>query len=159
MDPPGREAAGMDGIAAPAVTTLVLDTNVMLDAFLFEDPRTAALRAGLDEGCVRWIATAAMRDELERVLGYPNIVAQLLKRGLSAADVLAAFDAGAEIVEAAPDCGIRCEDTDDQPFLDLAAAHGCGLLSRDQALISLGKRPAQRSSTGFVATKFISAGG
>lgn len=140
--------------SAPA-ETVVLDTNVVLDAFLFEDPGTDALRAALREARVRWLATAAMRAELERVLAYPSIEAQLRKRGRTAAQVLAEFDADAHVVAAAPACGLQCEDPDDQPFIDLAAAHGCGLLSRDKALISVTKRLARRSPAGFVAMKFI----
>lgn len=149
----------MDGVAPAAATTLVLDTNVVLDAFLFEDRRTAALRGLLREGRVHWIATTAMRDELERVLAYPRIVAQLEKRGRAAPEVLSAFDAGARMVDAAAPCGIRCADADDQPFLDLAVARGCGLLSRDKALLSLAKTLAQRTRAGFVAMEFVALGG
>lgn len=140
-----------------AATTLVLDTNVVLDAFLFEDPATLALRSALREHRVRWIATAAMRDELLRVLAYPKIAAQLRKRGRDAPALTAAFDAAAAIVPAGPGCGIRCADPDDQPFVDLALAHGCGLISRDRALLSLSKAVAQRIPAGFVATEFIAA--
>ena len=35
---------------------------------------------------------------------------------------------------------VVCRDADDQPFLDLAAAHGAMLLSKDKAVVALRKR-------------------
>ena len=56
---------------------LVLDTNIVLDAFVFSDPAALPLRAGLEDGSLQWIATPDMRVELARVLGYPQIVPRL----------------------------------------------------------------------------------
>ena len=47
--------------AAPAV---VLDTNIVLDVFVFSDAAALPLRQALADGALRWIATAGMRDEL-----------------------------------------------------------------------------------------------
>ena len=47
------------------VPTVVLDTNIVLDLFIFADPATPALRAALEAKSLRWIATQVMRDELE----------------------------------------------------------------------------------------------
>jgi predicted nucleic acid-binding protein len=52
----------------------VIDTNILLDLWLFEDPATVPLRAALQSGLIAHLATASMRDELERVLTYPHIV-------------------------------------------------------------------------------------
>jgi predicted nucleic acid-binding protein len=49
--------------------SVVLDTNVVLDWLLFNDPSVAKLAAAVVGGRVRWLATAAMRDELTHVLG------------------------------------------------------------------------------------------
>ena len=46
---------------------VVLDTNVVLDLWLFEDPRFAGLAQALSHS-LRWVATAEMREELSRVL-------------------------------------------------------------------------------------------
>ena len=51
-----------------AAALVVLDTNIVLDLFVFSDPATAALRSALESGAARWVATSVMRDELERVL-------------------------------------------------------------------------------------------
>ena len=119
---------------------LVLDTNIVLDAFVFSDVAAVPLRAGLEEGSLQWIATAGMRVELARVLDYPQIVPRLAFYGLAAADVLAAFDRHVRPVAAAPKARCTCTDPDDQPFIDLAVAHQCVLLSKDRAVLRLGKR-------------------
>ena len=44
-----------------ATSALVLDTNVVLDLWLFNDPRTSALRQALQQGQIICMATAHMR--------------------------------------------------------------------------------------------------
>jgi putative PIN family toxin of toxin-antitoxin system len=119
---------------------IVIDTNIVLDAFVFDDPGSVALKAALDVRQVRWLATQPMRDELARVLSYPLIVKRLLRAGRSAAEVLAQFDARAEIVDVAARAAMRCRDPDDQKFVDLALAYKAALLSKDRALLCLSKR-------------------
>ena len=121
---------------------LVIDTNIVLDLFVFADAAAAPLRARLEAGAVRWLATAAMRDELQRVLGYPQIVPRLVFYQLSAEQVMAAFDRFARIVEVAPKAAVTCSDPDDQKFIDLAVAHRAALLSKDQAVLSMARRLA-----------------
>ena len=60
------------GSARKAMRPLVLDTNVVLDLFVFGDPATRPLQSALERGDCDWLATPAMRDELERVLDYPQ---------------------------------------------------------------------------------------
>ena len=93
-------------------------------------------------GRLAWIATQVMRDELERVLAYPHIVERMDYYQVSAAQVLAAFDAQARLVEVAPKVAYVCKDADDQKFIDLAAAHRAILLSKDKAVICMRKRLA-----------------
>lgn len=119
---------------------IVLDTNIVLDTFVFSDAAAVPLRAGLEEGALQWIATAGMRVELARVLGYPQITPRLAFYGLDAAGVLDAFDRHARPVAAAPKARFTCTDPDDQPFIDLAVAHQCLLLSKDRAVLRLSKR-------------------
>lgn len=120
--------------------SLVIDTNVVLDTFVFNDPATHALRDALAAKQYQWIATQAMRDELERVLAYPKIVARLTRHALSALDVLSHFDAQAELVAVAAKAVLTCADPDDQKFIDLAVAHQTLLLSKDQAVLCMTKR-------------------
>ena len=119
---------------------VVVDTNVALDLLIFSDPRTAPLRALLAQGRLAWIATQVMRDELERVLAYPHIVSRMDFYRVDAAQVLAAFDAQARLVDIAPRVAYVCKDADDQKFIDLAAAHRAILLSKDKAVICMRKR-------------------
>jgi len=119
---------------------IVLDTNIVLDAFVFNDPATEALKLALASKKMQWIATKAMRDELERVLTYPKIVVRLAFYQRSAADVLAQFDGQAQWVDAAPKASVTCTDPDDQKFIDLAVAHKAMLLSKDKAVLCMTKR-------------------
>lgn len=122
---------------APSV---VLDTNIVLDVFVFADEAAQSVRDALGDGTLDWVATSAMRSELERVLGYPQIVPRLAFYELSAADVLARFDAHARMVEAPARASVRCSDEDDQIFIDLAVAQRSTLLSKDKAVISMARR-------------------
>ena len=126
--------------AGEPVRPVVVDTNVALDLLIFSDPRTAPLRDLLAQGRLAWIATPVMRDELERVLAYPHIAARMDYYRVDAAQVLAAFDAQARLVDVAPRVTHVCKDADDQKFIDLAAAHRAILLSKDKAVICMRKR-------------------
>lgn len=121
---------------------LVLDTNIVLDLFIFADVRAQALREHLERGEFDWLATPVMRDELERVLDYAHIQAKLAYYQLDAATVLAHFDRHVRIVDVAPKAPVTCKDPDDQKFIDLAVTHKCMLLSKDTAVLSMTKRLA-----------------
>ena len=121
---------------------VVVDTNIALDLLVFEDPSARPLAAQLEGGLLRWIATQAMRDELERVLSYEHIAARLVARGRRAEGVLGAFDRYATLVDAATQAVLKCGDPDDQKFIDLAVAHRCMLLSKDAAVLSMKRRLA-----------------
>lgn len=119
---------------------IVLDTNIVLDLFVFGDPATVPLREALAQRTQQWIATPAMREELARVLAYPQIVKSLAHHGIAAASVLGQFDAQVHVVDAAPKASVTCKDPDDQKFIDLAVAHGAQLLSKDNAVLCMAKR-------------------
>jgi len=119
---------------------IVLDTNIVLDVFVFNDAAALPVRQALEAGELDWLATQAMRDELARVLAYPQIVPRLAFYQLSADDVLAAFDRHARLQEVAGKAGVTCSDPDDQKFIDLAVASQAMLLSKDRAVISMAKR-------------------
>ena len=127
-------------VAAASVEPIVIDTNIILDLFVFGDPMAAPLRQQLDAGTLGWVATQPMRDELERVLAYPQIVPRMDFYGCSAAEVLGHFDRLVRRVEVAPKTTATCKDADDQKFIDLAVAHGARLLSKDRAVLCMKKR-------------------
>ncbi len=119
---------------------MVIDTNIVLDAFVFNDPAAQPLRLALAAKTLRWVATQPMRDELERVLAYPKIAARLARHDLEALAVLAQFDGQVQLLEVAPKAPLTCADPDDQKFIDLAVSHQALLLSKDQAVLCMRKR-------------------
>ena len=121
---------------------LVIDTNIVLDLLVFEDPVAAALRSALHQGQVVWLATAAMRDEFERVLGYAQITRRIVARQQQPHELLATFDRLRREVPPAARAPLRCRDPDDQIFIDLAVAHRAALLSKDRLVLRLRKRLA-----------------
>ena len=119
---------------------IVIDTNIVLDLFVFHDPACESLRQALESGGRRWIATGPMREELARVLAYPKIVPRLAFYQRSADEVLAKFDRHVQLMPVAPRAPLRCTDADDQCFIDLAVQHQALLLSKDGAVLSMAKR-------------------
>jgi predicted nucleic acid-binding protein len=119
---------------------LVLDTNIVLDLLVFEDPQVQPVSEGLLAGELHWLATAAMREELARVLRYPQIAGRVAVRRGDDAAVLADFDRHARLVDAPPKAPVTCGDPDDQKFIDLAVAHRCTLLSKDREVLRMRKR-------------------
>ena len=118
----------------------VIDTNIVLDLWLFEDPATVPLRAALQSGLIAHLATSSMRDELERVLTYPHIIKRMAKSKLQAQDILNRFDEHHLLAEPAVKAPCTCKDPDDQKFIDLAVAHAVPLLSKDAAILCMKKR-------------------
>ena len=122
------------------VQAWVIDTNIVLDLWLFEDPATKPLRAALQSGTIFHLATPDMRDELVRVLTYPHIIKRMAKSKLQAQDILNRFDEHHLLAEPAVKAPCTCKDPDDQKFIDLAVAHAVPLLSKDAAILCMKKR-------------------
>ena len=126
--------------AKPGAQAWVIDTNIVLDLWLFEDPATIPLRAALQSGAISHLATASMRDELERVLTYPHLVKRMAKSNIQAQNILNRFDEYLSATEPAVKAACTCKDPDDQKFIDLAVAHAVPLLSKDNAILCMKKR-------------------
>ena len=126
--------------AKPSAQAWVIDTNIVLDLWLFEDPATIPLRAALQSGAISHLATASMRDELERVLTYPHLVKRMAKSSIQAQDILSRFDEYLLAAAPATKAACTCKDPDDQKFIDLAVAHAVPLLSKDNAILCMKKR-------------------
>ncbi|MCG2595760.1 putative toxin-antitoxin system toxin component, PIN family [Ramlibacter sp. XY19] len=122
---------------------LVLDTNVVLDLLVFGDAAAQPVKQGLADGALRWLATAAMREELARVLAYPKLAPRVAYHRGSADAVLEDFDRHVELVDVPAKAGVTCGDPDDQKFIDLAVAHRCPLVSKDFEVLRMKKRLAQ----------------
>ena len=122
---------------------VVIDTNIVLDMWVFDDPRSRPLNQALQSGGVQWWASAEMREELLRVLGYPHLVARQALRGVNALDVLAQFDQHAHSVPSAERAPYVCNDADDQKFIDLAVAQQATLISKDKEVLRMKNRLAR----------------
>lgn len=134
------DLGGAQLLSATPGQLVVIDTNIIMDLFVFSDAAAKPVRQALERGELDWIATQPMRDELERVLGYPQIVPRLNFYQLSAIHVLALFDRHARLVEVANKARLNCSDPDDQKFIDLAVAGKTLLLSKDRHVLSMSKR-------------------
>ena len=133
-------------------TTLVIDTNVCLDLFVFEDPRCLWLMQALEEGSIRALASEPMRVEWQQVLARTKLGLTTSQQGKAQARYdrwIGQRDSSAQSLE----IGLpRCADADDQMFLELAADVGASaLLSRDRALLVLSRR-SQRMAGFMVMT-------
>lgn len=126
----------------PPPQRLVLDTNVWLDLLLFADVRCAALQVALQTGRAVALSSPACRSEWQRVLAYPALRlddcrAEQLRHRYDALALQVAAPTRPQPWPPLP----RCKDADDQKFLELACAgHASVLLTRDDALLSLGPR-------------------
>lgn len=119
--------------------TAVVDTNVLLDWWVFRDPRGAGWRDDIAAGRIRRLACPLMRLEFERQLGRTA----LARWAPDAAAALDGFDAHCLHLPDPPPSGpaLRCRDADDQVFVDLALAHGARwLLTHDRDLLALARR-------------------
>jgi putative PIN family toxin of toxin-antitoxin system len=128
-------------ITAPA-PTIVIDTNVLLDLFVFHDPRWADLLAAIEAKEIDAITRADCRAEYLAVLHYQHLPLDDDSR-LTAA---ARFDALLRLVDV-DSKAIRlpvCTDRDDQKFMELTRDAGASILiSKDKALLKLGRKTAQ----------------
>lgn len=136
---------------------IVLDTNIVLDAFVFDDPAAQPLKVALASRTIQWLATQPMRDELERVLTYPKIMVRLAFSQIAASDVLAQFDTQVRLVDLAPKASVTCRDPDDQKFIDLAVAHKTVLLSKDRAVLCMKKRLLTLDVRAYTAIDFVAS--
>lgn len=130
-------------MAAQAPALVVIDTNVVLDLLLFEDPRSHRLRLALEARQLVWVGTEPMLAELADVLTRPFAAGR-------ATDTLARAHAMCRLV-ATPDStsptppAPRCRDADDQKFIDLAVSQACHwLYTRDLELLRLKHAAAMR---------------
>lgn len=141
----------MADAAAPTLATaprVVLDSNIWVDILVFDDAVARPIRAALEAGRLDAIISPACREELRRVLGYP----QFARYAVDAQAALAWVDRVTRSVADPEDAARvegeafvpRCKDRDDQKFLALAdAADVAYLVSKDRAVLKLKRRMAK----------------
>lgn len=121
---------------------VVLDTNVLLDLFVFNDFRAIYLKEALISHRVTALVTPKMIEEFTDVISRPlfaldkatqeNILLQWSSLAKTVSD---------ESLTTAP---WKCQDSDDQVFLDLAYTNRpCTLISKDNAVLAFSNRAAQ----------------
>ncbi|WP_345794076.1 PIN domain-containing protein [Thauera sp. JM12B12] len=127
----------------------MLDTNTVLALWMFRDPKLEALREWIEAGNCRLCSRPDALDELRSVLAYR----QFALNEASQQHIHAHFESllprpddrlewiASEKLISLP----RCQDADDQKFLEIAlldqATH---LLTRDKALLKLARHRAIR---------------
>jgi putative PIN family toxin of toxin-antitoxin system len=120
---------------------LVLDTNVVLDLFVFHDPRWARLLNALQSGAVHGVTRADCRNEWMHVLHYPHLPLDADARAAASAEfdkLILMTDSPAAIATATLPA---CSDRDDQKFLELARdSQAAILITKDKALLKLARR-------------------
>ena len=125
-------------------TTIVLDTNVLLDLWVFDDPGVASLRATLASGACVALRSRATDAELADVLARAQFDLSVARQRA----LLAGWNETARPVERVFPAPWQCADPHDQPFLDLAfTARAQWLLTKDKALLRLARKA---KSTGLL---------
>ncbi|MEI6612467.1 putative toxin-antitoxin system toxin component, PIN family [Polynucleobacter sp.] len=121
--------------------SVVFDTNVLLDLFVFNDFRAIHLKEALLSRQIDAIASPKTLEEFADVISRP-----LFSLDTDAQEqILVKWRLLARVLEdqnllSAP---WQCQDADDQVFLDLAyTAKPCTLISKDNEILKLANRAA-----------------
>jgi putative PIN family toxin of toxin-antitoxin system len=116
---------------------VVLDTNVLLDFWVFDDPGARALRGAMEDGRIIVLRSGDTVDELTQVV--MRAVFDIATEERFA--MLRRWDRIAAPVERTFRAPLACTDPDDQKFLDLAfTARADWLVTKDKALLKLVRR-------------------
>ena len=130
-----------------SIPRIVLDTNVCLDLFVFDDPRIARLHDAMHTGEVEAMTDTPCREEWRRVLAYPALALTELRQSAALVEFDRLTTCSDEDALPAPADARRlprCRDPDDQKFLELALRSGARwLLTRDDHLLVMGRRTAR----------------
>ena len=121
--------------------SIVFDTNVLLDLFVFNDFRALHLKQALQEKQIDAVATQKTLEEFADVLSRPLFSLEENEQ----ADILSEWQLLSRVLS---DQGLaaapwQCEDPDDQVFLNLAySIRPSTLISKDNALLKLAVKAA-----------------
>ena len=137
-----------------AALRLVLDTNVVIDWLLFDDPFMNPLRHGVRDGRIVVLTHQPAIGELKRVLGYKQLKLDPARQEA----VFTRYQQQATVFAMPADFSLkqlmlpggfpRCRDRDDEHFLALAYhAKADALVSRDNAVFGLKGRAAKFGMT------------
>jgi len=121
---------------------VILDTNILLDIFVFDDERAANLKRAIVTRSIQAIASQKTLDE------FADVIARRLFKldGQAQAAILEQWKSVAQLIDdsALASAPWKCSDMDDQVFLDLAhQVRPAILISKDNALLQIASRAAQ----------------
>ncbi len=122
--------------------TYVLDTNILLDLFVFHDPHMQGLYAAVSSKTIKVIASQKTVNELADVISRPVF-------SLSAKEQNTILSEWKNLVHMIDDknlliAPLTCKDEDDQIFIDLAYSFRPSvLISKDNEVLKLRKQAAK----------------
>jgi putative PIN family toxin of toxin-antitoxin system len=119
--------------------TLILDTNILLDIFVFDDQRAHPLRAALSNQEIDALVTEDTLDEFIDVISRSQFGLDKQKQ----AEILLQWQNWSRLVKQS-DLQVapwKCKDRDDQVFINLAFSFKPStLISKDKLVLKLAKR-------------------
>ena len=119
--------------------TIILDTNILLDIFIFKDVRADRLKNAVLNRQIKTYSNQTSVEELVDVISRPLFN---LEEGRQA-EIMGEWQSLSQSIEdlklkAAP---WKCQDSDDQVFLDIAfTLRPSILISKDNAVLKLATR-------------------
>jgi putative PIN family toxin of toxin-antitoxin system len=129
---------------------LVLDTNIVLDWLVFDDPSTVDLRVAITSRRAEVHTHSILIDELQRVLAYPALKLDTARQAAVLNEYRTQITLAVAPQEFArnnlllPAGFPQCRDRDDQSFIALAYhVKADVLVTRDKAVLKLRKRAAR----------------
>jgi putative PIN family toxin of toxin-antitoxin system len=124
--------------------SVVFDTNVLLDLFVFNDFRALHLKQALLEQKIDALASPKTLEEFADVISRPLFALETIDQE----KILLQWTSLARVLDdqsllSAP---WRCQDPDDQVFLDLAfTARPCTLISKDHEVLKFAAHAAKEN--------------
>lgn len=121
--------------------SVIFDTNVLLDLFVFNDFRAIHLKQALLDQKIDAVASSKTLEEFADVISRPLFALEIDKQK-------AIFQLWKNFVRILEDHHLvkapwQCRDQDDQIFLDLAfTAKPCLLISKDNEILKLASQTA-----------------
>ncbi|MCX9158077.1 putative toxin-antitoxin system toxin component, PIN family [Niveibacterium sp. 24ML] len=143
--------------ALPERARVLLDSNTVLALWLFRDPRLPRLREACEAGRFALLAREDTLEELRRVLAY----VQFKVGADEQARLHTEYRSRVELLPAlATDFLLpKCRDADDQKFIELAfTGKADWLISRDKAVLRLGKHRLLRERMAIITPEQFEAG-
>jgi len=122
--------------------SVVFDTNVLLDLFVFHDLRALHLKQALLEHKIDALASPKTLEEFADVISRPLFSLETVEQE----KILAQWKSLSRILDdqSLLSSPWRCQDPDDQIFLDLAfTAKPCTLISKDNEVLKFAARAAK----------------